>query len=632
MYRCFQYTIIAVAFFCAGQTFAQLKVLPIKSENASPSPKETPYARTTEHGPLPLPFWDDFSFTDHRPAVERWQNSGNVIVNDGLALNPPSLGVASLDGLDASGNGLGHGQSESGKTDSLTSHPIDLSSYTEASNVYLSFFYQHAGTGEGPDSSDSLRLEFKNIDGAWVSIWPGSAALDRTGTFSQVLVKISDPSFFHANFQFRFQSFGLQSGPYDVWNVDYVYLNKGRNETDTSFPDRTINAPLTSFLREFTAVPYAHFSINDTIHPTFGIANLNTAGQPRQPFDYFINTKTTFIQQGDTLPPVIDSYTVPDPVESPIAHGLENSKTAKLPNVFSDISGRQADTAIVDIKIFLNSGDNEAPDYDPAIYAPIDFRNNDTTRTSFMLSNYYAYDDGTAEYAAALNASGTSLAYKFNMNRDTTDHIVAIDIYFPYIGTDPAGRAIDLTVWETIAEDTASATKVKHREDIIIKRNGLNQVVRYPLSTAIAVQDSFYIGYKQRTSGYLGVGLDKNTNSAGKIFYNLDGSWQKNQNIDGSLMMRPVFGEPGDELATGIDPVETLPAIKVYPNPSSGSFRISGDFQRLKVFDIRGVEKSFELSFEGNDAILQLNEHPSGFYMLQFVKDSSLHTIKVLKR
>lgn len=607
---------------------AQLKVFPIERAGSASEDKVPVNARTAEDEPLSLPFWDDFSFTDHQPADTLWQNSQNVYINNGLASNPPSIGVASFDGLDASGKALGLGESETGKTDSLTSRPIDLSGLSAAANVYISFFYQYAGTGEGPDQGDSLRLEFKNSDGAWISVWPRATGINRTGTFTQAIEKVNDPAFFHDSFQFRFQTFGLQSGPYDIWNVDYVYLNKGRSETDTSFPDRTINVPLTSFLKDYTAIPYYHFNINDTIHPTFGIANLKTTSAP-QPIEYQILTNTFFMKSGEALAPIVDTYE--DPRKDPIRPGLDNTEIIKLPEVFSDISDQDADTAIVDIKISINSGDNTG-DYDPAIYAPIDFRRNDTTSASFMLSNYYAYDDGTAEYAAALNASGTSIAYKYNMAKDTTDHIVAMDIYFPYIGTDPAGRSIDLTIWRSIAESSTGTNALAHRETVTIVRNPeLNSFVRYTLKTSIAVTDSFYIGYTQNSAGYLGVGLDKNTNSGSKIYSNLNGTWQQNEIISGSLMIRPVFGPAADTLTTGTDPVKVTPSIKVYPNPSTGIFQLEGKFQRLKMFDLRGVEKSFSLTTDGDDAILDIQDQPAGIYIIQFVHDNSLHTLKVLK-
>jgi len=65
------------------------------------------------------------------------------------------------------------------------------------------------------------------------------------------------------------------------------------------------------------------------------------------------------------------------------------------------------------LELSLVSGDNDANDttgdYDPFRYSPIDFRHNDTTRAEFRISNYYAYDDGTAEYGIGLNQPGAQV-------------------------------------------------------------------------------------------------------------------------------------------------------------------------------------------------------------------------------
>lgn len=631
MLKRIKYTLAIVSTCCALQGMAQLKVYPIPSGGGTSQKQDRKAARLQDQTPLTLPFWDDFSFTGDQPSDSLWVNSENVFINNGFADNPPSLGVATFDGITAAGTPYNANASAVGKTDSLTSQPIDLSALTVANNVYISFFYQYAGKGEVPDNGDSLRLEFKNDTGEWVSVWPGGGALDRTGNFVQVVKKIDDASFFYDAFQFRFQSFGRQSGPFDIWNVDYVYVNKNRSATDTSVPDRAINQPLSSFIKNYTAVPYKHLEVNDTIHPTFGVSNLNTNGaQEAQPIDYYINTETLFISLGDTVSIVNDSYSVDDPVESPIPMGLENAKAVKLPNIFSDITNQNADTTVINLQISVNTGDNEAPDYDPAKYAPIDFRINDTIRTTYILADYYAYDDGSAESGAGLNFSGDKLAYQYNLLTEDTAHIVAFDIYFPYIGSSPAGKSIDLMVWRDLDENS---TSLLHQESATIGSSNINSFIRYELRKSVAVVDTFYIGYRQNTTGDLGVGLDKNTNSGSKIYYNLDGTWQQNETVEGSLMLRPVFGPPSTEGITPVDPTHDNPyTINVYPNPSSGVFRIRGSFDQVKVFDIRGAEKSFSLIYENDQAILNLGAQPEGLYILQFSNAHGLQTIKVIKK
>ena len=49
-----------------------------------------------------LPFADDFSQGTSYPESQYWEDN-QAFINTTLALNPPSMGVATLDGLDAEG-------------------------------------------------------------------------------------------------------------------------------------------------------------------------------------------------------------------------------------------------------------------------------------------------------------------------------------------------------------------------------------------------------------------------------------------------------------------------------------------------------------------------------------------------
>ncbi|MGC4020546.1 MAG: hypothetical protein QM734_00680 [Cyclobacteriaceae bacterium] len=78
------------------------------------------------------------------------------------------------------------------------------------------------------------------------------------------------------------------------------------------------------------------------------------------------------------------------------------------------------------IKLTTNDNSPKIPkdittDYDTVVYKGIDFRSNDTTSTSFHLTNYYAYDDGVAERAINIDAAwiifGLSIRYVFMHNR-----------------------------------------------------------------------------------------------------------------------------------------------------------------------------------------------------------------------
>src|SRR5690606_4842121 len=94
---------------------------------------------------LTLPFIDDFSQNWHFPNQNLWQDI-QVYVNSNYPINPPSYGVATFDGLDSTGYPYDFSSSTSwGIADSLTSHPIDLTTINDS--VYLSFQYQPQGNG-----------------------------------------------------------------------------------------------------------------------------------------------------------------------------------------------------------------------------------------------------------------------------------------------------------------------------------------------------------------------------------------------------------------------------------------------------------------------------------------------------
>ncbi|HRH38777.1 MAG TPA: hypothetical protein PK760_10555, partial [Flavobacteriales bacterium] len=91
-----------------------------------------------------------------------WQDD-DVFVNGTYPLEPPTIGVATFDGLSRTGYPYNYTQWNSyGIADHLTTVPIDLSGHTAADSIYLSFFYQPRGISQDDivQPGDSLVLEF----------------------------------------------------------------------------------------------------------------------------------------------------------------------------------------------------------------------------------------------------------------------------------------------------------------------------------------------------------------------------------------------------------------------------------------------------------------------------------------
>ena len=97
---------------------------------------------------LTLPFFDDFANNPnaYHPDCSRWQDN-HAFINDNMAYAPPSIGTATLDGLDPGGRPYDKTADPNSAfpADTLTSQVIDLSGKTAANNIILSFFYQAQG-------------------------------------------------------------------------------------------------------------------------------------------------------------------------------------------------------------------------------------------------------------------------------------------------------------------------------------------------------------------------------------------------------------------------------------------------------------------------------------------------------
>lgn len=613
---------------CITATFPQFTILPLPAETSAKSHKN---ARTQALSPMPLPFWDDFSFSNVPgfPHDTLWEDYQLVSVSHGLGVNPPSLGVATFDGLNAQGTPYDvNDVLAKGIGDSLVSRPIALDQVPvgERNTVYLSFYFQFRGNGEPPDPGDQLRVLFRNSSGVWINV----LTIENDGSFDpdvfvQRLIPVSGDEFFHNQFQFNILSYGRLSGPYDTWNIDYVYLNKGRNASDTSYPDRTINLPLTSMLKEYYSMPLDHFMENpagNLTPPLLSMHNLefipgNGNDSDVQPINYD-SQDSVFIYRNNTE----NIYTHQLDNATSIGNPLQPLEFRKTPiQTLPDLS----DLAVVDsaahikMKLWINSGDNVEPsmsdplgDYNVAKYAPIDFRHNDTTRVEFILDNYYAYDDGTAEYGAALNQPGALLAYRFDMKTIKPDTIVSLDLYFPNFGEN-IDQSIQIQILKDLTGDPGSFL---HLETVKVQRSSHNNFWRFKLSRFVGVKDQFYIGWKQSASSVLAIGLDKNTDSGDKIFFNLNGAWEPNVNLTGSLMIRPVFGKFTGTI-TGLEeqPINT-PAF--FPNPSDGHFTVTGEVERLEIYTITGQQIDFTTSHSIQGKEVYISNPSPGLYLLRF--------------
>lgn len=609
---------------------AQLSVVPIIKQEDK---KAIQNKRIENLEPMQLPFWDDFSFSKQKPVDTLWSSGAHVEISSGIGLNPPSINVATFNGLD--GNGRPYNITDPlavGLTDSLISRRIKMTDVLPSlrNTVYLSFYFQYQGLGEAPDLSDEFRLELRNNQMQWETVWTVTGEENfNPQIFYPVIIPVHDDRFFHDEFQFKFQAVGRQSGPFDTWNLDYIFLAQFRNDGDLSFPDRTIVSPLSSLFNRYWSVPLKHFFNTEASllnAPFFTLFNLKDGFS--QPINFNTEVTITNIFEDDIEESA--QYLLDD--AAAIGGSLQSRErrtvsTENLPDI--NWFHPQAKEIKIDYELSVSTKDNVFPDelgdYESR-YVPVDFRWNDTTRISYMLSDYYAYDDGSAEYAAGLNAAGGRVAYRFDIVDDEPDTLVSVDIYFPFVGNTTATQ-IDLIVLNDL-EDSPSS--LLHLQRINIERTGNNAFTTYVFREAVGVRSTFYIGWRQSTDDRVDVGLDKNSQSGNRIFFNLGNTWQQNTSVSGSLMIRPRIGKGTGPITSVEKPSSNK--IEIWPNPSTGIFNIRGNYDAIQLMDAMGRPIHFLTNKHIDYSTIDISHQPAGLYLIKIVNGKSVETRKIIRQ
>ena len=621
--------------FLSATTFAQLVESPIASQASAPG-KASTLSRVQDITPLTLPFWDDFSYTDSLtyPKESLWQFGKSVFLNNGLGIKQPSKNVVTFDGVDSLGKPYNVNDAlAKGLADKLVSLPIRMNLVDPAlrGTVYLSFYYQVKGRGEAPDNGDQLILSCKTADNKWETIYviENNDAI-QSDIFYQVVLPITDDRFFHKAFQFRLQNFARLSGPYDTWNVDYIYLNTGRSVNDTSYPDRVVSSSLNSLFVDYYAMPIKHFMQNPSANlkkPSLDLYNLRSGNQ--QPFDYSTEAKITTKIGSQITSKKITLDVAQDP--GTILNGLQFLKLTlnKIPPLSAFDAA--ADSIGIKLKYGMSTKDNVLPgqngDYDPAKYSPMDFRINDSIRTNYTLASYYAYDDGSAEYGAGLNQAGSYLAFKFNLKSSQAETLTHVDIYFPEFGNNTS-QSLQLQVRSDLTDAVSS---ILYQQNITVIRKTQNKFVRYVLNPSVVVNGVFYIGWKQLSSASIPIGLDKNTDNGDKIYYNTNGTWIQNVSVKGSIMVRAGFGKAAETgPVTGFE--SGLPYTPIYPNPNSGVCYLPSNAENVLALDITGRKIDTDLQQLSDKKSLLFLSPFSGLVIVRYSLNGKYYSEKIMVR
>ena len=530
-----------------------------------------------------------------------------------FGVNPRSLGVVTFDGLNEQGFPYQIGTSVTNYGDKLTSKPINLGSFSASDSVYFSFLYQPQGLGDVPENGDSLLLEFYAPElSQWFHIWSVSGGA--TIPFKAVHVNVNDTKFFKPGFQFRFRNYGGLSGALDHFHVDYVHLRSLSAYNDTTFKDFAFSTPINTLLKTYTSVPWDHYkaSVGSKMTDSLfvNLYNGSTSAENYQNGQLTINQSN--LQQG--------LYVLPGFL---LAEGQINYNPLSFLDSYHDLSiGYEYSRVLPGI----------SQEFDVVGAASAQFPNlyqNDSTSFKQLFSNYYSYDDGSAE--AAFGPTGTQARLAIRFDTYEADSLIGLNLSFLPSVVDVSQKLFLITVWDN---DNGQPGNVLYEDDAFSPRqpsyvNGNNNYQSYYFADTVkvAVGTTFFVGWRQLDPDRLNLGLDRNIDNHTTIRYSVDGgnNWYTAP-FSGSAMLRPIFSTLIDATLQTYETEEK--ELTIYPNPSYGKLTV--EFQNGHQAPLFVYNQLGQLMMSSDSNQLDLTPLNTGIYFVSS-PNYSTKVYKVIK-
>ena len=583
----------------SSSLFAQEVLSPLLS-----NPNNDNFSSSKNKNSLVVPFFDDFSSSSNILNNSLWIGNSSL-VNNNYPVNPPTIGVVTLDGLDSNGFAYDINMTNNnGFADLLLSQMIDLNSLDTA---FFLFYYQPQGYGDNPQIEDSLFLEFLS-DSSGIKVWDRIWSIPGDGLqeFKKNIIMITDQKYLHDSFQFRFRNFATLSGNFDHWHLDYIILDAFSSSIDTSgLNDVSFVYDSPSFLKRYREMPWLHFqdNVNVEINDTINILLRNNQASINVDYQYNVYENSLLIDHYPSLG-MSRNITIYD-YDSIGNYVFENPPISVNNNVFTPNFNDSSEFMIEHI---IGTGSN-------------DYKYNDTLISYQKFNSHFAYDDGSVESAYGINVQGAMGAYQFKLNRPDT--LRAVQIYFPQMLDTVNLISFLLTVWN---DNNGNPGTIIHQQLEYPKHTATNNYHFYYLDSLFQLTDVFYVGWQQNTSSMLNIGLDRNSSANDYMFYNVGGSWNTSQ-YTGAWMIRPLVSM--NNLSLNYN--NYIQDVNIYPNPSSQYINIEMPTfnNTISLFDISG-KLIFNKSTSKSTFKLNIENFNSGLYILRIVDDFGVVNRKLI--
>ncbi len=559
---------------------------------------------------LTLPFLDDFSYSPTRsyPNQTLWSDSSTYI-NSGFGIAPLSIGVATFDGLNKRGYpytpNLAN-MSSSLPADTLTSKAINLAPFSSPvvdTSLAISFYYQARGNGDSPEITDSLLVDcYKPLEGKWKTVWfkRGNSSPNTLDTmFKRAFIQVKDTAYLHDGFKFRFRNKATTAGDFDHWHVDYVYFNNNRNSfLDTTYNDYSIGYIPSPYLKNYSSMPWRQYDTSDrayknTVFIRNNGTNIGTLNYSNDTYDKTNTLVNNYV--GGSYPSLGYFDTAGWLKHAPMTNPTYNYTFAPMTN-----------TQEYTIKHYIF---RTSPDF---------ISQNDTVLQKQTFSNYYAFDDGSAEGGYYVNGVGGKMAAKYTLR--VSDTLRAVRIYFDPVGSISLAQSYNfrINIW---LPGTSGPGIVFYRDSVknpaYYSNGSFNKYSEYALTTPLILSPgTYYIGMQQQVATGIVVGFDKNIDHSSSLYYDSGNGWTQSS-IRGSIMIRPVFGS---ELPVGVkeNSLSKNNLFFIYPNPASDQFMIRSEQSESASYSIINAmgQTVAENKIEGQQQTVTTENLNNGIYFL----------------
>lgn len=269
---------------------------------------------------------------------------------------------------------------------------------------------------------------------------------------------------------------------------------------------------------------------------------------------------------------------------------------------------------------------NDSIDPELPQFLPLDFRVNDSISAWYTLKDYYAYDDGSAEYSVRLTQPGNRLAYRFDMLTDTAT-LYGFHIYFPYLGGSNS-ETVDFYIYGN-NEGFPTSTPIYSALSRTISKKSNDEFIYVQIEPPLFIQDTtLFIGYKEPVSSTIAVGLDKSNDTGDQIYVFVGSGWTQNSDVQGSLMIRPVFGPGNGVPVTGVNDETTK--MLLYPNPNNGVFYIEDEVGDLVIHDITGRPVPWHLEETDGTSRITMQSPSAGMYIVRWRNKRGVYQRKIV--